>query len=338
MAYTLYALIFPNGKRYIGLTAGTALDRWDDHLKSADKRATYPVYQAIRKYGPENIQVRTLAVGSKDYIQDLEIRAIAAFQTRDRNCGYNLAVGGEVSPMRSVEIAARFSAELKRRFREDPACAERLLKSAARLQSKECRDKANAAIRTAEVSAAKSLKLTGFKHSEATRAHMKVAQNRPEQRLKIGIASRRAWADPEYRVKQSASRKGRIITSEQRAKISAALMGHPGHGKGQKRDPAIVAKFSAARMGHEVSAETRAKIAAAHRGRKASPETIAKLSLAARNRNRGIPKSEECKRKISESLRGRVQSPETKEKRRQSMMLFFLRKKQEKEFALRSLK
>lgn len=50
--------------------------------------------------------------------------------------------------------------------------------------------------------------------------------------------------------------------------------------KGTKRDPAIGARISAAKMGHEVSAEARRKIGAASLGRKQSPEQVAARAAA----------------------------------------------------------
>lgn len=81
----------------------------------------------------------------------------------------------------------------------------------------------------------------------------------------------------------------REISQETRAKLSAAakLNKCPPDctcgrhaSKGTKRDPAIGAKISAAKMGHDVSAETRAKIGATSKGRIPNQETRDKMSAA----------------------------------------------------------
>lgn len=87
-----------------------------------------------------------------------------------------------------------------------------------------------------------------------------------EARAILSAKVRRAWASPELREAQSKRFRGRTITPEQRARISASLKGHPGYGKGQKRSPEVCAKISASKIGHTVSVETRAKLSAAFRG------------------------------------------------------------------------
>lgn len=89
----LYMLTFPSGKIYIGVTTGTVKNRIVRHV-SHSKSRDYAVHRAIRKYGREGIVARTLAVGSRDYILDLEQRAIAAFGTLVPT-GYNQSLGGD---------------------------------------------------------------------------------------------------------------------------------------------------------------------------------------------------------------------------------------------------
>lgn len=84
------------------------------HFDEAKAGSMILFHRALRKYGTA-VEFQTLVVGEKDYIIDLEPKAIVAFQTRDRRYGYNLAFGGQTSPMHVPEIAARNAAARKGR-------------------------------------------------------------------------------------------------------------------------------------------------------------------------------------------------------------------------------
>lgn len=51
----LYKLTFPDGKAYIGITTGTATERFSEHVYWARKGRTYCVNAAIRKYGHDSV-------------------------------------------------------------------------------------------------------------------------------------------------------------------------------------------------------------------------------------------------------------------------------------------
>lgn len=104
----LYLLVFSNGKEYIGLTTGSPKLRLLGHIRDSRKRRV-PVHHAFQKYGTPTLY--TLAEGSLEYIQNLEIAAIDKFQTLAPK-GYNLAAGGQISPMKNPEVAAKVSAKL----------------------------------------------------------------------------------------------------------------------------------------------------------------------------------------------------------------------------------
>lgn len=248
MAYTLYALNFPNGKRYIGITSQTVERRWKAHQRVALRRASYPVYAAIAKYGAENVEPIPLVVGDRDYIASLEVLAISKFRTQDRAFGYNLAPGGDLSPMHSADIAAKVSATKRARALSDPEYAALLQRQVAELHAPEVRARMFATIRTEAVSRAKSEKLTGYKHSAEARARMSEAQSNPNAREMRSAKSRAAWANPDLRAEQSARKKGQVVSAESRAKISASLMGHPGANKGGKQTPEAIAKMKASQL------------------------------------------------------------------------------------------
>jgi hypothetical protein len=293
---------------------------------------------AIKKYGVENVHMRALAIGDKEYIEELEIKAIAAYSTLDRAFGYNLALGGSSSPMHSPEIAERMKATLRLKMENDDEFMQQLMRQARALNSPAVGAPCNAAIRKPEVSAAKSLKLTGYKHSDAMRANVSAALSRPEVKAKQSASVRAAWASPELRAAQSARFKGRTVSDEQRAKISASLMGHEGYGKGQKRDPEIVAKTAEKNRGRKNSEESKQRMREAQARRfdrlreegkpLFSEETRAKMGRASADRMRGVPKSQETRERIRKTLTGKKHSPETIEKMRQSQLA---RNKRERE-------
>lgn len=96
-----------------------------------------------------------------------------------------------------------------------------------------------------------------------------------ETRAKLSAALMGHPVSEQTRKKISAINKGRKHTPEARAKISEAGRKH--HPSAETR-----AKISASLMGHPVSEETRAKISAKGTGKKQSAETIAKRSASLR--------------------------------------------------------
>ena len=126
---------------------------------------------------------------------------------------------------------------------------------------------------------------------------------------------------PETRAKLSAASKGRKLSAEARAKVSAAASNPSPETrakmsaalKGRKHSPEHRAKISAAVRNQ--SPETRAKRSAALKGRPLSPEHRAKLSAAASKRKF----SPETRAKLSAAGKGQIQSPETRAKKSAAM-------------------
>jgi group I intron endonuclease len=93
MAY-LYSLTAPNGKAYLGITNISAEQRWNRHAASARNNSSLAIHRAIRKYGWENFKKEILVQASFAYVKELEIKAIAIFNTFTP-FGYNLTKGGD---------------------------------------------------------------------------------------------------------------------------------------------------------------------------------------------------------------------------------------------------
>lgn len=110
----LYALIFPNGKRYIGISTD-AKKRFQRHKDQTEHGSQFSVHRAMRKYGHAAVQRQVLVIGPRDYILDLEARAIAAFDTQNPRHGYNLTAGGDANPMDLQSVRDKVRDKLKGR-------------------------------------------------------------------------------------------------------------------------------------------------------------------------------------------------------------------------------
>ena len=91
--YIVYVHIFPNGKRYVGITCQKPNQRW---RRGRGYIGSNAVYNAIKKYGWDNIEHKILFRKlSKKEAEDIEVRLIREWKTKVPN-GYNLCDGGNV--------------------------------------------------------------------------------------------------------------------------------------------------------------------------------------------------------------------------------------------------
>lgn len=90
--YSVYMHIFPNGKRYIGITSNEVNRRWE---KGSGYKKQAKMKNAINKYGWENIEHIVLLCNlSKEEACKKEIELIAKYDTTNINNGYNISSGG----------------------------------------------------------------------------------------------------------------------------------------------------------------------------------------------------------------------------------------------------
>lgn len=88
--YTLYCHLFPNGKRYIGITRTAPEKRWSDGKGYKDQQK---MARAIEKYGWENIEHQIITNSlSREQAEQLEMYLIDALDTVEN--GYNVSIGG----------------------------------------------------------------------------------------------------------------------------------------------------------------------------------------------------------------------------------------------------
>lgn len=117
----LYQLTFPNGKSYVGITAGTVAARFKEHTHAAKRGLQYAVYRALRKYGPENVRVKTLAIADDwGYLQTIEQNAIRVLGTF-KPAGYNLTKGGEGILGATMSESAREKQSAAKKGRQLPS-------------------------------------------------------------------------------------------------------------------------------------------------------------------------------------------------------------------------
>lgn len=94
--YCVYKHIFPNNKVYIGITCKKPIYRWNNG--NGYKKTSSYMYNAIKKYGWENIKHEILFEGlTKQDAENKEIELIKLYKSNDCKFGYNLMSGGHCS-------------------------------------------------------------------------------------------------------------------------------------------------------------------------------------------------------------------------------------------------
>lgn len=94
LACFVYIHTFPNGKKYVGCTTRKPELRWREGKGYYLQKH---LYNAILKYGWDNIQHEVLKVESEEEMYRKEIELISFYHSNDPEYGYNLSTGGEGS-------------------------------------------------------------------------------------------------------------------------------------------------------------------------------------------------------------------------------------------------
>lgn len=172
----MYMIESPSGKQYIGITAKDISSRWKAHKAYALRSIEGALQKAIKKYGADKMAVKVLVIADNyEYLKELEVKAIAAYNTKVPN-GYNMTDGGD------GVLGVVITAEGRKR------------RSLAQLQSfadAVRKEKHHASQRTVEIKNARS-KIQSEKMADAGR------------REKISIAMKERWKDPEFVAKMAA--------------------------------------------------------------------------------------------------------------------------------------
>lgn len=185
--YTIYCHIFPNKKRYIGLTKTSLRVRWEN----GKKYKTCPlVNRAINKYGWENINHEIL--GEYETKQEAEIMEriyIIQYKTNDPKYGYNILPGGDVA---SNEITDDMRIKLGNGWRGKHRTEEEKELISQGVKRTFTRKESNGHF--------------GMHHSNEARekmskSHKQQWENRKEWRKSASSRMKERWNDPVYREK-----------------------------------------------------------------------------------------------------------------------------------------
>lgn len=115
----LYCITSPSGKSYVGITRGTAENRFNQHARNAKRGIKNPLYNSFRKYGKDNMHLQVLNYADNwSELCALENVAIIMLGTKAPK-GMNSTFGGEgvqgYSPTpevrRRLSIASRKAAK-----------------------------------------------------------------------------------------------------------------------------------------------------------------------------------------------------------------------------------
>ena len=92
--YTVYKLVFPNGKIYIGATSQFK-NRMRSHRFDAIHGGSRPIQKALKRYGWDTISVEIVAenITEKEAYRT-EARLIKLLNAKEN--GYNCAIGGRI--------------------------------------------------------------------------------------------------------------------------------------------------------------------------------------------------------------------------------------------------
>ena len=238
MNYSVYCHVFPNGKRYIGITSQPLEYRWNE---GRGYQYQPLIFRAIRKYGWCNIDHVILAKElSEEAAKELEKFYISKYKTSNKQFGYNLTLGGEghlgYSPTAETREKLSKSNRGKKRtenFRQQ--CSERaknqvmlqetkdkisesLKKRGNSFVTPEYREKLSSAllgnknakgtVQSAEANQRRSEALKGIVRSEETKAKMRKPKSK-EALENMKRASQLRW-EKYYEEKMSQSDSGRV--------------------------------------------------------------------------------------------------------------------------------
>lgn len=115
--YCVYIHTTPSNKKYVGLTSYEPEKRW---RHGENYKTSRYFYNAIKKYGWENIEHEIVATGlSWDDASKEEQRLIALYKTNDTDYGYNRTSGGEDGFHHDKETICKISEASKRLWGDD---------------------------------------------------------------------------------------------------------------------------------------------------------------------------------------------------------------------------
>jgi len=176
----VYCLTFPNGKKYvgIGLTNGGITTRFNAY-KSLRCKDQPKLYNALKKYGPENVKYELLLETSdRDNACRSEMYIIDIWNLQDDRYGYNISFGGDCGNL-----------GLKRSKEYCEIMSKKRIGKKTKPRTQEQKDKISNILK------GRVLRPLGYRHSQETIK-------------KIGESNRGKKRTPEQIAKNSKSHKG----------------------------------------------------------------------------------------------------------------------------------
>lgn len=185
--YTIYCHLFPNGKRYVGLTRTSLKARWGN---GENYKTCLLVNRAIEKYGWENVTHEILATAeTKEEAEVLERQYIKSFKTTNPNYGYNILPGGDVS---TNDATPEMREKLGRGMR-------------GKHHTEEQKQKISEGVKRSLADGSMS-RHTGWKQTDEAKAKMSKSQKAswtPERREKMSAHMKERFKDEKYRQSQT---------------------------------------------------------------------------------------------------------------------------------------
>lgn len=224
-----------SGRRYVGLTKKTMLQRWNHHVYTANRHnkkgwAHFP--NAIRKYGKDAFSHEVLEIlDSLEEANQAEIKWIKFYDTKNPEKGFNLKKGGAHTPHPFRNPWNRPEYRAKQLARPPNTAA---------MQTPESREANKTSLNTPESKAKRS-------------ASLKVSHAKPEVKAKLSKASKGRILSPEHCAKISKNNLGRRHTHESKEKMSELQ-------RGRVHSEETKLKQSLAQKGKTIDPEVRDKI------------------------------------------------------------------------------
>lgn len=248
---TLYKLTFPNGKSYIGITKHSIEHRIKIHIRASRGGKKLAIYNAIRKYGEDSFKIQVLAMDNPDNLPMLEINAIKKHGTFGVG-GYNLTAGGEGTLGRSFTVSEETKAkiskttkgrigkplsnETKKKLRDaniDKKASEAIKKKISialmgkqkgKITSEETKAKISTSLSGRKLTEKQKYNLAKSREGKITGMAGKLHSEETKQKISINRIRKRSdyQHSDETKRKISEVNKGKVISKESKAKMSAA--------------------------------------------------------------------------------------------------------------------
>jgi group I intron endonuclease len=208
----LYRLTSPSNKQYIGIAKNGLQNRFTVHVSEAKSGSMTALHKSIRKYGADAFIKEILVVSNYEYVKELEIKAIEAFNTKSPN-GYNLTIGGDgTNGYIHTEDTRKKLSELTKLRMLDPEQRRHLSKlNTGKKQSAETKEK----IRITSLGRKHML---GKKQSDETKRKI-------SQALMGNTHTKGMPFSDEHRAKLSTAGKVKVFTEQHRENLRKAQLG-----------------------------------------------------------------------------------------------------------------